>query len=136
MDFASVALGFFLGWLYCTQCWQFRFLSESIRLLLAAGCSVSAALRGEGSANSLDYVQRSSQRVWPLDLDFSTGHLHQNNVCYFVDVQGERLKFLFRGGFGPALGRAPGVRMVLTDQQVRFRRELLPGQPYEILTKW
>lgn len=136
MDFSSlglVVLGFVLGSLYWTQCWQLCFLTETVRLLLSSGCSLSAAKQG-GSAASLSFVLRTSRRVAPSDLDLSTGHLHQNNVRYFDQLQQERIKFLFRSGLIPALYRH-GLRMALADMHVRFRRELRPGQPYQIVTK-
>lgn len=136
MDFSSlglVALGFVLGSVYWTQCWQVVFLTEIVRLLISSGCSLGAAKRG-GPSPSLELVLRSARRVAPLDLDLSTGHLHQNNVRYFDQLQPERVKFLFRSGLIPALYRH-GLRMALADMHVRFRRELRPGQAYEIVTK-
>lgn len=136
MDFSSlglVALGFILGSLYWTQCWQICFLTETVRLLLSSGCSLAAAKQG-GPAASLSFVLRTARRVTPSDLDLSTGHLHQNNVRYFDQLQQERIKFLFRSGLIPALHRH-GLRMALADMHVRFRRELRPGQAYQIVTK-
>lgn len=138
MDFSSlglVVLGFTIGCFYCSQCWQLSFPVETVRLLLSSGCSRASARQG-GPQASLEYVLRTARRVTPYDLDMSTGHLHQNNVRYFDQVQQERIKFVFRSGFASALHRAHGVRMALTDMHVRFRRELRPGQRYEIVTKW
>ncbi len=128
-----LALGFVLGSVYWTQWWQSVFLTEIARLLLSSGCSLAAAKRG-GPSPSVGLELRSARRVAPLDLDVSTGHLHQNNVRYFDQLQQERIKFLFRSGLIPALHRH-GLQMALVDMHVRFRRELRPGQAYEIVTK-
>jgi acyl-CoA thioesterase FadM len=136
MDLSSLgmlALGFVLGSVYWTQWWQSVFLTEIARLLLSSGCSLAAAKRG-GPSPSVGLELRSARRVAPLDLDVSTGHLHQNNVRYFDQLQQERIKFLFRSGLIPALHRH-GLQMALVDMHVRFRRELRPGQAYEIVTK-
>jgi hypothetical protein len=111
-----VFLGFVLGCVYSSQSWQVCFPWELVRLLVTSGGPQVA--RAGGPSPCVALVVRTSRRVMPLDLDFM---LHLNNVRYFDALQQERIKLVFRTGFGSAVHRA-GVHVALTDMLVRHPR--------------
>lgn len=118
MDLESLGLvlcGFLFGCFYTNQAWQVSFPWECLTLIVNSG-SMRVARAG-GPSPSVGLVLRASRRVWPNDIDFM---LHLNNLRYFDMCQQERIKLIFRTGFGPAVNRA-GVHVALTDMLVSAR---------------
>jgi acyl-CoA thioesterase FadM len=118
---ALLATGFVAGCAWCKFGWMFAFPLE---LANAIG-------RTSDLIPPSEFVIRTTRRVMPFDLDMN---MHQNNVRYIEYIQEERVKFFFRSGFWRAI-RDNGAILALTEQQIRWRREIAPGQAYEVVTR-
>ena len=78
-----------------------------------------------------DGVSILNGRVWPIDLDIN---IHMNNARYLSVMDLGRVDFIIRTGVW-RLMRYEGLAPVVGGCMVRYRRQLLPFQKYELRTR-
>lgn len=76
-------------------------------------------------------ISRLNFRAWPLDLD---PNLHMNNGRYLVIADLGRMDLMLRGNLWSAAVKK-GWTPILSGSLIRYRREIKPFQPFELLTR-
>lgn len=98
-------------------------------MLRHAASMLPFALRASFAKKSL--VSRVQRRVRPSECDFN---LHMNQAAYAHVAELARMDWFMRAGLLPRLLRA-GIKPVMAEQRIVYRRELKPGQRYAIDTR-
>jgi len=98
-------------------------------MLRHAASMLPFALRASLAKKSL--VSEVRRRVRPSECDFN---LHMNQAAYAHVAELARMDWFMRAGLLPRLIRA-GVKPVMAEQRIVYRRELKPGQRYAIDTR-